>query len=426
VGQSETDSPRIFPDRELIEHFNGPSTDRPLRQVATRDTVIASIWTICMGQSRFLFLFLLTWFALGCGSTPPQSTPPGSEVLYVVTSSGVTTYSIDVNSLSAVAVEQPVSLVAGAESILQFDPSPDDHFVYTVWSDGQTLQHLSVFSTDSSGVPQTPAVQVLNAAALSQFNMHPSGRFAYMLEVTNSAGLYQADIRLFHAQPNQGTLSEDPRVQGTYGPSPYWPAFLYGFSTDGSQLYDTSPTTTGSIYRERPIHLKTGILGSDSELLSTGNHTDIAIGRQVIVEQYLSDSSINGNYINVFWNTPRTGRAVIHCTAVMLSFCATATNAQLDTSGPYLFLTDPATRHVHVASIDLPKKTITDTGNSIPMTAQTPGFVLSPDGKILYAQLAVDNSVHFYHFDRASGSLTEGGTPLMLPPGAGICPAQRR
>ena len=103
-----------------------------------------------------------------------------------------------------------------------------------------------------------------------------------MLEVTNSAGLYQADIRLFHAQPEQGTLSEDPRVQGTYDSFSFWPAFLYGLSADGSELYDTSPTTTGSIYRERPIHLKTGTLGSDNELRSTGNRAIARIHELIV------------------------------------------------------------------------------------------------------------------------------------------------
>jgi hypothetical protein len=37
---------------------------------------------------------------------------------------------------------------------------------------------------------------------------------------------------------------------------------------------------------------------------------------------------------------------------------------------------------------------------------------------------AVDNSVHFYHFDQSSGLLSEDGTPLPLEMGSGICPAE--
>lgn len=373
----------------------------------------------------YFFLILSTGVWFECGNQRPiQSAPIGGNVLYVISNNVVTTYSVDPNSLEVVPVEQPATLVTTG-TLLQFDPSPDDRFVYTVWADGQTVQHLSVFSTDSAGVPQTPAIQVLNATALSQFNLHPSGRFAYMLEVTNSAGLYQADIRLFHAQPTEGTLNEDPRVQGTYGPSyNHWPASLYGFSADGSKLYDTSPITTGSIYRERSINLNTGVLGDDTELLTSESHADVAIRKQVIVEQYVSDSNPTQNYVNVFWNKPHTGRAVIDCSAVMIGLCATASSVQFDPSGDYLFFADKPSQRVHVTSINLTRKRITDTGSSIPMTAHVPGVVFSPDGRIVYAQLAADNSLHFYHFERGSGALIEGGTPLPLLAGAGICPAQ--
>jgi hypothetical protein len=61
----------------------------------------------------------------------------------------------------------------------------------------------------------------------------------------------------------------------------------------------------------------------------------------------------------------------------------------------------------------------------MPMTSQTPGFAFSPDGSIVYALLASDGSVHFYHFDRA-GSLSQAGTPLALVPGSGICPTEHQ
>jgi|SRR5579862_270689 len=362
--------------------------------------------------------------ACGGGSSTQDLIPSSGQILYVVNNGIVTTYSIDPNSLAATIVEQPTPLISAPASLLQLDPSPRDHFLYAVWADGQTLQHLSVFSTDASGIPQLPAVQVLNADSLSQFNMHPSGRFAYMLEVTNSNLGYQANIRLFRARPPNGVLQEDPRTQGSYGPAPYFPAFLYGFSTDGRKLYDSSLTLTGSVYRERSINLKTGSLGDDAQLIRVNNEEEVAIG-SVIVLQYQADMNTNQNYLDILPNAPNPKRVFIHCTAAMLSSCATATNVQLDKSGRYLFLTDPATQAVHVAAIDLAGRTIRDTGSSMPMTSQTPGFAFSPKGTIVYALLASDNSVHFYHFDRITGSLTEGGTPLPLPSGAAICPAQR-
>jgi hypothetical protein len=376
-----------------------------------------------IGKPAFAFaLFLGGTILLGCGSSnSPHAVTPSEQILYVVSNGTVTTYSIDATSLMATAVEQPVPLIPAPASLVQFDPSPSDHFVYAVWSDGQNLQHLSVFQTDSSGVPQLPAIQVLNADYLSQFNMHPSSRFAYMLEVTSSNGLYFADIRLFHAQRHEGTLKEDPHVQGKYGPAYVWPAFLYGFSTDGSKLYDTSIITTGSVYRERWIDRQTGTLGNDTEILSVGTGEDVVIGK-LIVAQYQSNSSSSLGYTDVLPNAPNP-QVMVHCTFTMLSFCATATNVQLDRSANYLFFTDPTTQAIHVAAINLSSRRITDTNSTMPMTSQTPGFAFSPDEKIVYAMVKDDGSVHFYHFGQDSGSLSEGGTPLAIAPGSGICPA---
>ena len=383
-------------------------------------------------QYLLCLVFIAVTISLGCGggsSAQPNSTAhdfgtaPG-QILYVINNANVSAYSIDPNSLAAAALGSPVSLLPANAGATQFDPSPDAHFLYLVWGDGQNIQHLSVFQTNSAGVPQLPAMQTLNADSLSQFNMHPSARFAYMLEITSANGLYQADIRLFHAQ-NDGTLTEDPQVQGSYGPAYYWPAFLYGFSADGSKLYDTSTLPMNSVYRQRPINLKTGDLGNDNQLISVNNETDVVIGK-VIVDQYVSDSNANQGYVDVLFNRLGVRRAAVHCTAAMLSYCATATNVQLDPSSHYLFFTDPATQAVHIVFINLSTKSLNDTGNSIPMTSQTPGFVFSPDGTIVYAMLASDNRVHFYHFDHNSGVIMEAGTPLAITMSSGILPAQRR
>lgn len=355
------------------------------------------------------------------GTKGLPSASQSGQILYVISNGTVATYSIDTGPLAATLAEQPVTLIPGTASLVQFDPSPSDDFVYAVWSDGQDLQHLSVFQTDSSGAPQLPAIQDLNAASLSQFNIHPSGRFAYMLEVNSSYGAYFADIRLFRAQPDSGTLDEDPQIQGNYGPAYYWPAFLYGFSPNGSKLYDTSLITTGSVYRERAIDMNTGTLGNDTEILSVGSQEEVVIGK-LIVAQYQNDTSVNLGYTNVLPNAPNP-KVLVHCTVTMLSSCATASNVQLDPSGRYLFFTDPATQAVHVAAIDLSSSKITDTGSMMPMTSQTPGFAFSPDETIVYA--LEEGGVHFYHFDKNTGSLSEGGTPLEIASGGGICPTER-
>jgi 6-phosphogluconolactonase (cycloisomerase 2 family) len=302
--------------------------------------------------------------------------------------------------------------------MLQFDPSPHDHFVYAVWADGQSVQHLSVFATDPFGVPQLPAIQVFDADSLSQFNMHPNGQFAYMLQVTQNNNQYYAKIRLFQVQTHDGKLTENTQLQGTYGPAPFWPAQLYGFSPDGSKLYDMSPVPAGSVYRQRSIN-NNGTLGADNQLIALNGNEDVAIGAVIAVQHQNSASS--QAYLDVYPSVPNPKRA-IHCTPGMLAYCATADNIQLDRSGKFLFLTDPATAAIHVVRMNLTTNRIVDTGTSMPMTSQTPGYVFNQTGNIVYA-MQTDGNIHFFHFDPASGSLTESGTPLPITQGSGICPA---
>ena len=359
---------------------------------------------------------------LSCGGSERSAPAPSNEILYLLYGSTIATYAIDPNSLTATPIEQAIALTSGP--FVQFDPSPDGRYLYDVWSDAQNVQHLSVFQTSSAGAPQVPAIQVLNADSLSQFNMHPSGKFAYMLHVTLTASGYEASIRLFNVKGTSGKLDENLLVQGRYGPAPYWPAFLYGFSQNGSKLYDMSWSDTGSMFRERPINLTTGVLGRDTTLLAVNGAAEVVIGK-VIVEQHQNSVDPSQNYLDILPNAPNPSKALIRCTAAMLPSCATATNVQLDKSNHFLFLTDPATQVVHIASINEAGGKISDTGGSIPIPSQTPGFAFSPDGNILYA-MATDGNVHFYHFDQNSGALSEGGAPLPIPPGAGICPADHR
>jgi hypothetical protein len=377
----------------------------------------------------FGLLLLLGAFALlSCGGSnrPTSSAQPNTEILYILENGSVTTYSVDPASLVVTPAEQSVALISPGASLLQFDPSPHDDFLYAVWSDAHSVQHLSVFETDDSGVPQLPATQKLDADSLSQFNMHPGGKFAYMLQVTSNNNQYFARIRLFKVEGTDGKLDgrlkESTQLQGTYGPAPFLPATLYGFSPDARKLYINSQLTTGSMYRQRTINRANGTLGESKPLISLNGYQDVAIG-PVIAVLYRNTVTPNLGYLDVFPNTSNPMRA-IHCTKAMLAFCGTASYIKLDRSGRYLFLTDPVSGGTHVARISVTTHQLIDTGNSLPMTSQTPGFVFNQDGSIVYV-MQTDASLHFFHFDSSSGTLTEGGTPLPLAQGSGICPAHR-
>ena len=85
-------------------------------------------------------------------SSSPTPIVSSSQILYAINNGTVSTYAVDVNALSFTPVEQPVNLIPSG-SLVQFVPAPHDDFLYVLWADAGNRQHLSVFATDSSGVP---------------------------------------------------------------------------------------------------------------------------------------------------------------------------------------------------------------------------------------------------------------------------------
>ena len=245
-----------------------------------------------------------------------------------------------------------------------------------------------------------------------------------MLQSTvGTNGQYYSKIRLFSVKTADGKLKENTQLQGTYGPAPFLPAILYGFSPDASKLYVGMQSFTNSTYLQRAINSGTGTLGGTKQLIQLDPTEDVTLGSVIAVLHQGTGTSPEG-YLDIFPNSPNPKRTV-HCTTAMLSYCGSATNVQLDRSGKFLFLTDPGTSAIHVARISPAKHKLLDTGSSMPMTLQTPGFAFNRNGSIVYA-MQTDGNLHFFHFDAGSGSLTEGGTPIPLAQGSGICPAQHQ
>jgi len=375
-----------------------------------------------------LLLVVSSYILLSCQGTQSNvATPdePSSQLLYVIGNGVVSTYAVDTN-LAFTSVGQPVTLIASG-SLVQFVPAPNGDFLYELWSDARNQQHLSVYATDASGVPQTPAVQTVDAPSLYQFNIHRSARFVYMMQVSASGTEYTSAVRLFYVNPTDGKLSEDPKIQGRYGPSDAWPASLYGFSADGTKIYLSRQSAQQLFYEQRTLNTRTGTVGPDVVLYEPAagalDSDTLVIGPRVMVDEHRAPGI---GYLDVLPLIPRPRRHLFRCAASMLALCETSTNVQIDPSGKYLFLTAPLTQQVHVARIELSAKKVEDTGNSIPMTAETPGFAFSPDGKLVYAVLASDSSVHVYSFDSASGQLTDGSSTLPIASTYGFCPAVRR
>jgi len=289
----------------------------------------------------------------------------------VINNGAVSTYAVDKNALTFTSLGQPVNLIPTG-SLVQFVPAPRDDFLYVLWSDTANEQHISVYATDTSGIPQTPAVQTVDAPSLYQFNIHRSARFVYMMQVSAVGAGYISTVRLFYVNSTDGKLHEDPTIQGSYGPYDVLPASLYGFSADGTKIYLSRQNLEGPFYDQRSLNTQSGTVGPDVVLFQPAdgwiNSDMLVIGTQVMVDEHRAAGSTG--YIDVLPLVPRPRHHLFRCSAAMLPACETATNVQIDPSSQYLFLTDPPTQRVHVTRIRLKAKKVEDTGNALPMTAQ--------------------------------------------------------
>jgi hypothetical protein len=371
---------------------------------------------------------LVASLLLGCQAVNHSSSSspiaPSDEILYVVDGSSVTTYAIDPASLQPSALEAPVGLLTASSSLLQFVPAPNDHFLYALWTDNLQKEHLSTYTTDGSGVPQVPSAQTLDVTSLSQLNIHPSGKFAYAMQVEGSYdGPYTSTIYLFHIKQS-GAFDPNGQVLGKYGPA-VLPTLLYGINPQGTELYLGSDQQSGPEYWERSVNKRSGMLAAQVLLYQAPLQDSTFFGASLIIDYDNSLNTTPPRYVTVLPNTPKPQKYLVQCGSAMLSACGQSSNVQLDPSGQYLFLTDSVAQQVRVGHINLPKHKIEDTGNFLPATAQTPGFAFSPDGKFVYALLASDLSIHIFSFDRTTGTLTEGPTPIPIPSSAGFAPALR-
>lgn len=352
-----------------------------------------------------------------------SSSVPGGEILYVVDNGNVTTYTIDPASLQPSLAESPVNLLPASASLLQFVPSPNDHFLYVLWTDNLQHEHLSTYSTDPFGVPQVPATQTLDVSSLSQLNIDPNGQFAYAMQMEGSYGPFTSTLYLFRIKPS-GTFHLNGQVIAKYGPA-LVPTLLYGINPQGTELYLGSDQQSGPEYWERSVNKRSGMLASQVLLYRAPLQDSTFFGASLIVDYDNSFNTAPPRYVTILPNTPNPRKYLIQCGSAMLSACGDSSNVQLDPSGQYLFLTDPSSQQVRVGHISLPKRKIEDTNNFLPLTAQTPGFSFSPDGKLVYALLASDLSIHIFGFDSTTGTLTEGSTPIAIPSSAGFAPALR-
>jgi hypothetical protein len=335
------------------------------------------------------------------------------DVLYALQNSNVLTYDVDPNTLQATLVGSPLTL-SGALEYGQIVPGAAGHFLYILTGSQYTQLSISVYATDTDGVPQRPAVQTLNTSNFSQLIIDPNGKFAYAIQ-TRVDGFEGTGyrVRMFTIDATTGMLTESSQVQGTYGPSLYCGPNFVEFVSHGSALLDEyvcsyPGNTFGITYNSRTVS-DTGQLGPEVAFFgfeSSGLNSDIVrFGQGTINDLHVNTELITS--VRIFPLAVFPKKPLIDCEASMLNVCAHATSFWQDTTGEYLWLQLPD--RYEIVKVDLASKRIVEVGSSLEVFG-TPVF--SPDDKIFY-MVAYDinglSTIKIYGFDFATGGITTGG-----------------
>jgi hypothetical protein len=372
--------------------------------------------------SRSCVLSLMFVAVLCAGANAAQNSV---EVLYIQQNTNILTYNVDPETLQATQVGQQLALT-GSAAVVRLIPSPNGHFVYVLTGTDYTQTSVSVYATDSSGVPQAPALQSVGPAAVSQFSVDPNGRFAYMVEYTNASdGAFVYRVRLFTINGSTGKLSESPQAQLKYGPSSYCAPSLDSYPNGGEIEYSIFCTPRGGLsatYYKRSINSKTGEWGPPSEFYSFDDNDDGINSDEVrLSARSINDLNVLNTQTSLRIYPPSGGNTpLIDCTSTMLTACSEASQFWQDNSGQYLLLS--LNGNLEIVKIDLNSKQILDTGNSI---TQDPYF--SPDDSILYgADYSSASSVQIYGFNESTGGLRTGNQITVAATLWNIFPALRR
>ena len=372
---------------------------------------------------RAPFVFLTLCFSIFAYT---QTLSARVQVVYLVDGSTLTTYDVDSQTLDATQV--------GTLSVTQYlspglTTSPDGHFVY--YTDfGFTPNkgnRLWVYATDSTGSPQSPAVQELDGTflwGLPQFD--PKAHFAYLFSaVTNKADYTEYTLWRYAFDPNSGKLDQKQSVASYYlfsNPSgnDCAPTIL-GFNADGTKLYDEiacfGPYNSSSVtYNERTVDLQTGLLGPDKQVFNwtngdAGGYESVQFVKNLVFNFVTPNDFQQGiNSVNVYPLRPHTSTPIIQCTATLLEACGYSSGVA-HPSGEYVFM-QVSSDNTQIDRVGLTQKKIVDTGNYIPF--QFGKF--SPDGTIVYGYNPSNTSAYLeiYGFDVATSDVTPGGA-IYLP-----------
>lgn len=380
-------------------------------------------------RSSFSVVFAVAVCLSAALSAQASSSTSSIQIVYVLAGSTVQTYHVDPQTGFPTQQGQGVILPTATDPALV--ASKNDRFLYVTGYDSQIREHFWVFATDSTGVPQLPAIQEIKFPNTGGFEIHPDGTLAYAVESgPNSKGEIVAAIRKFSVNPTTGMVREYEKAaaidppNGPCSPASQFPGpgmSLLGFNSSGTQMYTQwycpYPDSTSSFYYSRTVNQKTGAVGPNVPLFTWSDGslgTDLVnITRSALLYFNVPDPyNVGLSSVKVY---PPTGgkKPLFACTASMLEACGYGSYDWVDRSGNYIFIPiSPDT--TQITKLELQKKKIVDTGYYVSGIV----WAFSPDDALVYAedgQLMNPYIFYVYVFNPATGGVTYTGGQISSP-----------
>ena len=375
------------------------------------------------------FCFVLSTSLLATEAKSVIFGPPSSstEVLYLLEGSAVHTYDIDRQTGSPTQEGSGVTLDATQTIIMV--PSADDHFLYVTGYVGST-ESLWVYATDSTGVPQLPAIQtVALGTGYSAISIDPDGTLGYATQNTLNAQFETvAAIYSFTIDPATGTVKKSAKPVATYpanGPCSQGAEFaglvVVGFNTKGTQMYDEwgcgyHDSGGQGFYYARPVNQTTGAVGAEKQVLYWDNGSNTSTNLVNITPSTVVYFSLPNDFTYGYGELfayPLSGgtNPLVSCTASMLEACGYATWETVDPSGNYVFF-EISSNATQVTRLEPGQKKIADTGNYVNGHV----WAFSPDDVLIYTEdedLFNPWVYSIYVFDPATGGVSYTGAQIV-------------
>jgi hypothetical protein len=368
--------------------------------------------SLAFAQNAFALSPLSPLASAASASTSPV------QVVYAVEGTTIVTYDVDPQTLIATQVGTPLT-VSQAATLAGLIPVPHGRFLYVVAYDTNFNEHLSVYATDETGAPESPATQQMNATGFYGLVVDPLADFAYTIFESTPAGSYYTTyvIRRYMVDAVTGALS-NPEVEAKYvlddGAEGTTDCYLQllGFNPTATALYDVVSCIghdgESGTYNEHSLNPQTGALGPDVEIYSWSNQDGYQnvqfVGNLMFVFASPNDFQQGFNTVDVYPLQPNTSQPLVQCTESMLEACG-YTGGVVHPSGKYIFMAITADS-TQIDRVELSQQNIVDTGNYIPY----PFSQFSPDGTLAYAfsNISGYEQIEIYGFDAVTGSVTPG------------------